>query len=102
MSQIITSLRTPEFFAQRIGNVKKDPKSFSNLMLLFSLQPAELAAAIGFRPAIAEELAHEAESCEAMALVWSRAQAGLDAQAASKAVEDVLSHHSRITLASHF
>ena len=101
MSQVITSLRTPEFFAQRIGNVKKDPKSFSNLMLLFSLQPAELAAAISFRPAIAEELEHEAANCEALALVWSRARAGLDAQAASNAVEELLSHHSRITLASH-
>jgi hypothetical protein len=102
MSHIINSARTPEFLARRVGNVRTDPKSFSNLMLLFSLQPGELAAAIGLRPAIAKELEHEASSCEAMALVWSRAQAGLAAQAAAQTFDEVLSHHSRITLASHF
>jgi hypothetical protein len=102
MSHIINSARTPEFLAQRVQNVRTDARSFSNTMLMFSLTPAELASAISFRPAIAAELEHEAKTCEAMALVWSRARAGLAAQAAAQTFDEVLSHHSRITLASHF
>ena len=70
-------------------------------MLLFSLTQSELVSAIGFRPEIADELEQESHDSDAIALVWSKAKAGLDAQAAAKAFDDVLSHHSRITLASH-
>ena len=99
---IVQVERTPEFLANRIGNFTTDLRSFSSTMLLFAMTEAELVAAIGFRPAIAQELAQEAQESDAIALVWARAKAGLDAQAAERAVDDVLSHHSRITLASHF
>ena len=61
-----------------------------------------MAALAACRPEIEKELREEAKDSEVMAIVWSKAKAGLDAQAAAKEVDDVLSHHSRITLASHF
>ena len=100
---IIQVEKTPEFLARRIGNVATDTRSFSSTMLLFSLEPPhELVAAISFRPEIAQELEQESKTSEVMAIVWSKAKAGLDAQAAANAVDEVLSHHSRITVASHF
>ncbi|MBG6074202.1 hypothetical protein [Polaromonas sp. CG_9.11] len=99
---IIQSEKTPEFLARRIGNVSTDLRSFSSTMLLFGMTSSELVDAISFRPEIAQELEQESHESDAIALVWSRAKAGLDAQAAAKAFDDVLSHHSRITLASHF
>ena len=99
---IIQVEKTPEFLARRIGNVATDTRSFSSTMLLFSLEPHELVAAISFRPEIAQELEQESKTSEVMAIVWSKAKAGLDAQAAANAVDEVLSHHCRITVASHF
>lgn len=90
---IENTLKTPEHLARRIGNVKTDLRSFSSTMLLFSLTPSELVAAIGFRPAIAEELADEAKQSEAIAIVWAKAQAGLATQAAEKAVDELLKQY---------
>lgn len=97
--KIVETEQTPEVLARRIGNVTTDLRSFSNTMLLFSLTPSELVSAIGFRPAIAQELEREAKTSEAMALVWSKAKAGLDAQAAEKAVDELLSNQGRFSLA---
>ena len=78
---IIHVEKTPEFLARRIGNFATDPRSFSSTMLLFSLGPHELVAAIGFRPAIAQELEQEAQDSEVMAIVWAKAKAGQDSDA---------------------
>ena len=76
---IIQVEKTPEFLARRIGNVTTDGRSFSSTMLLFSMTESELVSVIGFRSEIAQELEQEAQESEAIALVWSRAKAGLDA-----------------------
>lgn len=99
---IIHVEKSPELLARRVGNVTTDLRSFSSTMLLLSLTPEELVSAISYRPEIEQELREEAKNSEVMSIVWSKAKAGLDAQAAAKAVDEVLSHHSRITLASHF
>ena len=87
---IVKSERTPEFLANKIGNVQTNIRSFENTLLLFSFTSEELVAAISFRPTIAQELEEEAKSSDAVALVWSRAKAGLDAKAATQAVDDLL------------
>lgn len=87
---IVTSERTPEFLAHKIGNVQTNIRSFENTLLLFALTSEELVSAISFRPAIAQELEDEAKLSEAVAIVWSRAKAGLDAKAAMQAVNDLL------------
>ena len=92
--------QSPEFLARKIGSITRGLRSFSSTMLLFSFTASELVSAIGFRPEIAKELESEAKESEAMALVWSKAKAGLDAQAAEKAFDEMLSHQLRISLAS--
>ena len=92
--------QTPEVLAWRIGNVTAGLRSFSSTMLLFSFTTNELVVAIGFRPQIAAELEFESKTSEAMAMVWSKAKAGLDAQAAEKAFDEILSNQHRISIAS--
>lgn len=87
---IIQVKKTPEFLAKS--------RSLSDMMQLLRMTEAELVAAIEFRPTLALELAQEATCTNLMNEIWSRAKAGLDAQAAERAVEAALSHQSRITL----
>lgn len=89
---IVETEQTPEVLARRIENVTVGLRSFSSTMLLFSFTTNELVAAIGFRPQIAAELELESKTSEAMAIVWSKAKAGLDAQAAEKAFDEILSN----------
>ena len=98
--KIVETEQTPEVLACRIGNITGGFRSFSSTMLLFSFTTRELVSAIGFRPEIAKELESEAAESEAMALVWSKAKAGLDAQAAEKAFDEILSNQYRISFAS--
>ena len=98
--KIVETEQTPEVLACRIGNITGGFRSFSSTMLLFSFTASELVSAINFRPEIAAELESESAESEAMALVWSKAKAGLDAQAAEKAFDEILSNQYRISFAS--